>query len=50
MPMQPKPSADTSKPPFPSIRFCMTSVSLRTQQRSHRVPFVNRAMDFCDLV
>ena len=28
MPIQPKPSADTSKPSLPNIRFCITSVSL----------------------
>src|SRR6185503_19300068 len=31
MPMHPKPSADTSKPSLPKIRFCMT------------IPLVNRA-------
>src|SRR4030095_6454078 len=49
MPMQPKPSADTSKPSLPKIRFCMTSVSLRTEQRLDRSPLVHRLVAVCDL-
>src|SRR5580700_6797998 len=44
MPMQPSPIAETSKPPFPSLRFCIFPLHSRLDSRT--VEAVSRSFRF----